>query len=276
MSGESVTTDFPLVEQGYDPNQVDQYLATQMLQLREEVDAARTHIIDLEDQLATAREAEEALRLTMVLAKRASDDIIAKAQADADEILGEARREAFVLMTEARDDTDTALDQGKAIIAEARQEALSIVADVEAETARLIAERDATLNQLREKYEAESSTLIDRINTLRSIANDLDAKNSGQPAPSPTHQDPPSPTNEGRTADAPQPGIDTDHDRGAAPSAEKIRESFSGRRSAKLPRIGEEAGRNALAAATAMRSHLTHEPDDSDQPGEDDLAVRTA
>ena len=72
------------------------------------------------------------------------------------------------------------------------------------------------------------------------------------------------------------PESEADLDRSAAPSAQKIRESFSGRRSAKLPRIGEEAGRNALAAATAMRSHLTHEPDDSDQPGDDDLAVRTA
>ena len=276
MSGESVTTDFPLVEQGYDPSRVDEYLATQMLQLREEIEASHSRITDLEEELATAREAEEALHLTMILAKRASNEILEKAQSEADEILGDARRAAFLLMTDARDDTDSSLDEGKAIISEARQEALSIVADVEAETARLIAERNATLNQLREKYEAESSTLIDRINTLRSIADDLDAKNSGQPAPAPTPQSPPSPTNEGRTADAPQPGTEADRDRSAAPSAEKIRESFSGRRSAKLPRIGEEAGRNALAAATAMRSHLTHEPDDSDQPGDDDLAVRTA
>ena len=194
MSGESVTTDFPLVEQGYDPSRVDEYLATQMLQLREEIDAARTRITDLEEELATAREAEEALHLTMILAKRASNEILEKAQSEADEILSDARRAAFLLMTDARDDTDNSLDEGKAIISEARQEALSIVADVEAETARLIAERDATLNQLREKYEAESSTLIDRINTLRSIADDLEAKNSGQPTPARTPQSPPSPT----------------------------------------------------------------------------------
>ena len=59
MSGEGLTTDFPLVEQGYDPNQVDEYLATGMLQLREELDAARTRISELESELALADEAEE-------------------------------------------------------------------------------------------------------------------------------------------------------------------------------------------------------------------------
>ncbi len=279
MSGDGVTTDFPLVEQGYDPNRVDEYLATQMLQLREEAETARLRITDLEEQLALAKEAQDALQMTMVLAKRASDEIVTQAKAEADDILSEARREAFVLMAEVRSDTDSSMSEGKAIIAAAREEALSVVADVEAETARLIAERDAALAKLREQYEAESTTLIDRINTLRSIADDLQAKTevSAAAPPPPAPQDSPVPTNEGRAADAPQAGnAPYREDDGEAPNADKIRESFSGRRSAKLPRIGEEAGRNALAAATAMRAHLTHEPDDSDTSGEDDLAARTA
>lgn len=281
MSGDGLTTDFPLVEQGYDPNQVDQYLATQMLQLREEAEVARNRITELEGKLSLAKEAEEALQLTMVMAKRAATELLEQAKVEADEILSEARREAFVLMTEARTDTDSSVVEGKAIIAAARDEALSIISDVESETARLIAERDAELAKLREQYESESSSLIDRINTLRAIADDVEAKTTGKsvpaaPTPPPTAPELPSPTNEGRTADAPQPGTEADRDRSAAPSAEKIRESFSGRRSAKLPRIGEEAGRSALAAATAMRAHMTHEPDDSGDAGGDDLAVRTA
>ena len=274
MSGEGLTTNFPLVEQGYDPNQVDEYLATQMLQLREEVDTARLRISELEEQLALANEAQDALQMTMVLAKRASDDLVDKAKEEADEILSEARREAFVLMTEARSDADSSMTEGKAIISAAREEALNVVSEVEAETARLIAERDAALTRLREEYEAESTTLIDRINTLRSIADDLGAKAQAAKTPPPASS--PSPTNEGRAADAPQTGEVTGHETdGDAPIADEVRESFSGRRSAKLPRIGEEAGRSALAAATAMRAHLTNEPDDSDN-GEDDLAVRTA
>ena len=114
--------------------------------------------------------------------------------------------------------------------------------------------------------------MIDRINTLRAISDDLTVKTTANPTP----KGPPPPV-EGRTATAPQPENVPDHDdAGDAPIADKIRGSFSGRRSVKLPRIGEEAGRNALAAATAMRAHLTHEPDDPGSAGEEDLAVRTA
>ncbi len=80
MSGERLTTDFPLVEQGYDPGHVDEYLATQMLQLRTELDTARNRIKELEAELALDREAEEALKMTMVVAKRVSDEIIANAK----------------------------------------------------------------------------------------------------------------------------------------------------------------------------------------------------
>ena len=275
MSGEGLTTNFPLVEQGYDPDKVDEFLATQMLQLREEVDTARPRIRELEEQLTLANEAQDALQMTMVLAKRASDELVEKAKVEADDILSEARREAFVLMTEARTDADSSMTEGKAIISAAREEALNVVSEVEAETARLIAERDVALTLLREEYEAESTTLIDRINTLRSIADDLEAKTEAARNPQPPASSPSS-TNEGRAADAPQTAEVPDHATdGDAPTADKVRESFSGRRSAKLPRIGEEAGRSALAAATAMRAHLTNEPDDSDD-GEDDLAVRTA
>ena len=209
MSGDGLTTDFPLVEQGYDPNQVDQYLATQMLQLREEAEVARNRITELEGKLSLAKEAEEALQLTMVMAKRAATELLEQAKVEADEILSEARREAFVLMTEARTDTDSSVVEGKAIIAAARDEALSIISDVESETARLIAERDAELAKLREQYESESSSLIDRINTLRAIADDVEAKTTGKsvpaaPTPPPTAPELPSPTNEGRTADTPR------------------------------------------------------------------------
>ncbi len=276
MSGEAFTTDFPLVEQGYDPNRVDEYVATQMLQLREEVDEARTRIADLEGQLALAKEAEDALQITMVMAKRAHDEMLEKARGEADDIVSEARRAAFSLMTDARADADNAIGEGKAIIAAAREEALGVVTDVEAETARLLAERESALTRVREEYESESTELIDRINTLRAIASDLEAKTTKGPESDSTSTSSPSPTNEGRAATAKQAENVPDREDGDAPNAARIRESFSGRRTAKLPRIGEEAGRSALAAATAMRAHLTNEPGDSDTVEDADLAVRTA
>lgn len=270
-----LTTDFPLVEKGYDPSEVDQYLATQMLQLREQVDSAAIRISELEDELEAARGREDAIQLTMVAATKARDELIERAKADADEIISESRREAFLVVTEARKDADLAISEGETMLEEARSEALTVVTAAEEETKRLIAQRKEVLDKLRAQYESESATMIDRINTLRAISDDMTAKTTSA-TPEPTPQDPP-PRNEGRTANAPQAkNVPDRDDDGETPIADKIRGSFSGRRSAKLPRIGEEAGRNALAAATAMRAHLSHEPDESSNTDPADLAVRTA
>jgi cell division septum initiation protein DivIVA len=267
------TTDFPLVEKGYDPSEVDEYLSTQMLQLREELESATARIVELENDLDAANSREDAIRLTMMAATKARDELISQAEDNAKQIVGDARRAAFVLMTESRSDADHAIAEGNVLVNGARTEALSVVNDAEEETNRLVAERQETLAKMHREYEAESAVLIDRINTLRSIADDLASKTA---TPTTTSEDLPSP-NEGRTVDAPQATNEPDHeDQGEAPIADRIRESFSGRRSAKLPRIGEEAGRNALAAANAMRAHLTHEPDEPDSSGEEDLSVRTA
>ncbi len=273
MSGSGATVDFPLVEQGYDPSKVDEYVATQMLQLREQIDAAASRIVELEDDLQAAKEREDAIQLTMMAATKARDELLDKAKQDAEEIVADARRVAFVLMTESRNDADRAIAESKVLVDVARTEALNVVTAAEEETERLVAERKETLAKLQAEYETESAMLIDRINTLRSISDDLTARAS---APVDTPQAPPSP-NEGRTEDAPQAGNTPDHEEDDdAPIADRIRGSFSGRRSAKLPRIGEEAGRSALAAATAMRAHLNHEPEEPATAGDDDLAVRTA
>ena len=273
MSGSRASVDFPLVEKGYDPSKVDEYVANQMLQLREQVDAAAARIVELEDELQAAKEREDAIQLTMMAATKARDELLEKAKQDAEEIVADARRVAFVLMTESRNDADRAIAESKVLVDVARTEALNVVSAAEDETARLVAERQETLAKLQAEYEAESGMLIDRINTLRSISDDLATRAAAPPG---TSQDPPSP-NEGRTADAPQVENTPDHeDDDDAPIADRIRGSFSGRRSAKLPRLGEEAGRSALAAATAMRAHLNREPDESAPAGDDDLAVRTA
>ena len=273
MSGNGATADFPLVEKGYDPSKVDEFVATQMLQLREQLDAAAARIVQLEDELQAAKEREDAIQLTMMAATKARDELLDKAKENAEEIVADARRVAFVLMTESRSDADRAIAESKVLVDVARTEALNVVTAAEEETERLVAERQATLAKLQAEYETESAMLIDRINTLRSISDDLTARAA---APVETSQAPPSP-NEGRTVDAPQAENTPDHEEDVdAPIADRIRGSFSGRRSAKLPRIGEEAGRSALAAATAMRAHLNNGPEEPASAGDDDLAVRTA
>ncbi len=275
MAGKGLTTDFPLVEKGYDPTQVDEYLASQMLQLREQVDSASTRVAELETELAAAREREDAIQLTMMAATRARNELLDKAKDDAEVMVAEARRESFVLMTESRKDADRTIEEGKAMVADARTEALGVVNEAEQETERLMAARQVALDKLHTEYEAEGAALIDRINTRRPISDDMVAKAAPAAEPAPAPQAPPT-EDEVRTADVSQTENEpAPKDASEAPTAERIRESFSGRRSAKLPRIGEEAGRSALAAANAMRAHLTHEPDDSDSD-EGDLAARTA
>lgn len=275
VAGKGLTTDFALVEKGYDPTQVDEYLAGQMLQLREQFDSATARVTELEEALTAASEREDAIQLTMMAATKARDELLDKARANAAAIVGEARRDSFVLMTESRKEADCTIEDGRAMLAEARTEALGVVNEAEQETERLIADRRAALAKLHTEYEAESAALIDRINTLRSISDDMVAKAAPATEPSPPPRTPPT-KDEERTADVSQTTNEpAPKDASEAPTAERIRESFSGRRSAKLPRIGEEAGRSALAAANAMRAHLTHELDDSNME-EDDLAARTA
>lgn len=275
MSGNGATTDFSLVERGYDPNQVDKYVATQMLQLREQLDAAAHRIVALEDDLQSAHDREDAIQLTMVAATKARDELLSNAKQEAEVMVADARRVAFVLMTESRTDADAAIAEGKVIVDVARTEALSLMREAKEETKRMVAERRATLAKLQADYEAESAILIERIQTLRRMADDLTAR-AAAPQPPATSQDVPSPP-EGRTVETSQTGDVPDHEEdGDAPIADRIRGSFSGRRTAKLPRLGEEAGRSALAVATAMRTHLDHGSGDSAAAEESDLAVRTA
>jgi cell division septum initiation protein DivIVA len=271
VPGKGQTTDFPLVEKRYDPSRVDEYVATQMLHLREQVDSAASRIVELENELDAAKEREDAIHLTMMAATKARDELLEEAGTEAEQVVADARRVAFLLMTEARNDADRAIAESKVLVDVARSEALSVVTDAEEETRRLVAERKHALAKLQAEYETECAMLIDRINTLRTIADDLTARIAA-----PTSEDPPS-TSGGRTVDAPQADNEPDHEEdGEAPIADQIRGSFSGRRSAKLPRLGEEAGRSALAAATAMRAHLNHGPAEPASTGEGDLAVRTA
>lgn len=273
MAGQGATTDFPLVDKGYDPGRVDDHIATQSLQMREQLDSAAQRVVDLEDELQAAEEREEAIRLTMVAATKARDELLAQAREQAADVVADARRVAFALMTESRTDADDAVAEGKVIVDIARTEAINLMREAEAETNRMVAERQATLAKLQADYEAESALLIERIQTLRTMADDLSAKAASPNTP--TSEDLPSPQ-EGRTAKTSQTTNVPDHEEdGDAPIADRIRGSFSGRRSAKLPRLGEEAGRSALAVANAMRTHLDHESDDA-AIAEEDLAVRTA
>lgn len=207
------------------------------------------------------------------------------------QLLAKARYDAFRLMTEARDEAETILDEAKAeaagtkkaaeltaasaaekaeatakdIIESAREEAAAIVASAH----RTAGEQRATEDE--GQLEEEHRALSERVTTLRSLAEQLEdrfaalAKTAGAPPPDS------SPTPAPPAAETTQPGPPTlDYSPSVAPtpkataqvSAAKTsadpeeRESFYNRRSAKLPRLGDDGGRSALNMTRTMRETL--------------------
>lgn len=198
------------------------------------------------------------------------------------QLLAKARYDAFRLMTEARDEAETILDEAKAEAAGMRKAAeltaestadkadaaaKAIVESAHEEAATIVARAHRSAGEQQpiedgEQLEAEHKALSERVSTLRALADQLEdrfaalATTVTDPAPEPT------PTSEVATADdssidyapavAPQPkatpedaSTDSDH-----------RESFYNRRSAKLPRLGEDGGRSALNMTRMMRETL--------------------
>jgi F0F1-type ATP synthase membrane subunit b/b' len=206
------------------------------------------------------------------------------------QLLAKARYDAFRLMTEARDEAETILDEAKAeaagtkhaaeitaastaenadtkaeeIIEAAREEAAAIVAGAH----RTAGEQ--TLSADGDQLEVEHQALSDRVSTLRTLASQLEdrfaalASTAGAPSPDPTPEaadtqapDAEIPVTNAPTIDNSPSVISTSKDKAESESGDTDqRESFYNRRSAKLPRLGEDGGRSALNMTRMMRESL--------------------
>ncbi len=125
---------FEQVRRGFDPQEVGVFLerVAEMIASRDrEIAAARAEIQKLERGLDEARSAEEAVRLTMVAATRAKDEILAGANEDADELLATARARAEEALTAARREALT-------LIEESRQEAERVMASAKGDHEELL------------------------------------------------------------------------------------------------------------------------------------------
>lgn len=293
MPAKGLTTKLEVVDGGCDQDAVDAVLTDQLARLHSQVDAAAVRIAQLEAELAAATECEDAIRLTMIAATKARDELLATARKQVDEMLDKTRREAFALMKGTRDDAEQSVAAARVQVEAARREADDLLAEARRETDRLLEERKVALERIKRDYEAESNAIIDRINTLRSIADDLTVKSAlppvSPPSAEPTGPTDPQPATNTRTVDPPSavesssapapessPAVDVPvpaADDGNTPTTDRPSGSFYSRRSAKLPRLGTEAGRSALAAASAMRTKMHADEDDTEH---DDLVVRTA
>ncbi|MEN8041603.1 MAG: hypothetical protein ABFR95_08890 [Actinomycetota bacterium] len=158
-------------------------------------------------------------------------------------LLAEARYDAFTLVTEARKEAEGILDQARAeaagIIraAEVAAEATTARAVEDAETIREQASEQAAASPYVEAPTAageESTEPTEPASELKDVASDIEHRFEALASKdTPAHQETPRPM-----------------------KASVERDSFYNRRSAKLPRIGVEAGRQVVGMTRSMRQSI--------------------
>lgn len=186
------------------------------------------------------------------------------------QIVAKARYEAFALVTEARGEAEAILDEARAEasgrIREAELHAESLV-----DAARIRADEipgsDDRDDSERAELEAEHEELTERVSTLRSLARELEqrfdeltAQAEGQTV------EPAMDSVQSNTVHAPSAAPVLDYSPAVQPlpkanaaeqdAVEDEKGSFYNRRSAKLPRIGDEGGRSALDMMRSIRGTL--------------------
>lgn len=196
------------------------------------------------------------------------------------QLLAKARYDAFRLMTEARDEAETILDEARAeatgtrsaaeitsgsMIEEATARAAAIVESAHEEAATIVAGAhrkagEETPPSTDDALEAEHKALSERVSTLRTLADQLEDRfaalaRTAAPPPreTPAPDSPTSATLDYSPSVAPPPKVVP---KDPNDFADEAKESFYNRRSANLPRLGDDGGRSALDMTRAMRQSL--------------------
>lgn len=196
------------------------------------------------------------------------------------QLLAKARYDAFRLMTEARDEAETILDEARAeatgtrsaaeitsgsMIEEATTRAAAIVESAHEEAAAIVASAHRRAGEeapqsIDEELEAEHEALSERVSTLRTLADQLEdrfaalARTAAPPSPEPPPADSPKSAKLDYSPSVAPPVKTVPRDPNDFEDEEK--ESFYNRRSAKLPRLGDDGGRSALDMTRTMRQSL--------------------
>ena len=175
-----------------------------------------------------------------------------RSENEARQIIAKARYEAFRMVTDARNDADAILD-------EARAEAAELVGASEDNDA--VAGENADLVAVNAALRVEYNELVDLVNESQDLIEKLDTR----------LLDLATMPDAGTSADVGQPDMVStaapafvfDYSPSVAPAPKPSRktttvraESFYTRKSAKLPRIGREGGKDALDTIKAMRDRM--------------------
>ena len=214
--------------------------------------------IDMHHGSATESEPTESGRVSE--ANEEARDLVAKARFDAFSLMTEARKEAESILEEAR-------DEATRIVQEAEYKADSIV-DAARLEARELPSTDIDPTQTA-ALEAEHDALTERVSTLRTLAAELEQRFDSLTAQADQAAAEQAAIVHDRFSDvhAPSvapiidysPAVDASRDGSedeVSEADDSTKGSFYNRRSAKLPRIGDEGGRGALDMMRTIRSTL--------------------
>ncbi len=159
---------FEIVKRGFEVPAVETFIeeiANEMERRDRELAEMTATIERLEGEIGEARGSEEALRLTLVAATQAKEEMLAAAKAEAEETVASATERAKELLLGSE-------REAKNTVAAATREADELMAASQKETdamARSVLEANAVLLQ---RLEALSSVVEDTEQMLRSIADD--------------------------------------------------------------------------------------------------------
>jgi cell division septum initiation protein DivIVA len=159
---------FEIVKRGFEPPAVETFLAEiagEIERRDQELSEVTATIERLEGEIAEARGSEEALRLTLVAATQAKDEMLTAAKAEAEETVASATERAKELLLGSE-------REAKKTVAAAKERADELMAASQKETdamALSVLEANAVLLQ---RLEALSSVVEDTEQMLRSIADD--------------------------------------------------------------------------------------------------------
>lgn len=271
---------YPTVRQGYDPSLVESDLAAMERAHRSVVDDASAKIAALEQALELASSRSGAT------SPENAEQIVASARKEAFRLITEARDEAGLVIAEARTEVEHTQPAAAAEPATTDQTDAFRVEELRVEELRLearIVELQATLAGLEAGIrsltgilatpEAQTASVPPPPPVRQEIALEGEVptelpsltENGGaalvEPLPAPQHQlsaPPPPPLPEPELAAAVRVEdltIEVVDPLEQAP-ADEPRASWYTRRSAQLPHIGAEAGRNAITAATELRASM--------------------
>lgn len=220
-----------------------------------------------------AQPTEDAVRQVLAKARYEAFQLITGARTEAEAILSEARVEAAgtvkAAQVAAESSQEKAALDAAATLTAAQEEAATIIA-----RAHRSAGDDATAGN-DTALRTEHSELTERVSELRTLANKLedrfaaiartasatdepDAQSDGEPTDisisEPSQEEPSkSTTIDYSPSEAPS---SKDEETPSAVTSEPERPSFYNRRSANLPRLGEESGQSILDMTRALRKSL--------------------